>query len=176
MSGKAIGISMNFGYPGNYARTPDDIVASRLLNKESKAIPFGAAVCIKDDNTYTAVDSTTTAAAVCGIALRVVKQAISYSEQNYTEYQPGAYMSVLERGAATVVCNAGTPKANGKVYVRIKADSSVTHGVVGGFEAAADGHDTADGNIIEIPNMRWTSGDMDVNRVCEVTLLTRVAG
>ena len=39
MSGKAIGISMNFGYPGNYARTPDDIVASRLLNEESEAIP-----------------------------------------------------------------------------------------------------------------------------------------
>ena len=170
MSGKAIGISMNFGYPGNYARTPDDIVASRLLNEESEAIPFGAAVCIKDDNTYTAVVAATTAADIAGIALRVVKQAISYSEQNYTEYQPGAYMSVLERGAATVVCNVGTPKANGKVYVRIKANTSVANGVVGGFEAAADGD-----NTIEIPNMRWTSGAMDTNRVCEVTLLTRVA-
>ena len=29
MSGKAIGISMNYGFPGNYARTPDDIVMSR---------------------------------------------------------------------------------------------------------------------------------------------------
>ena len=115
MSGKAIGISMNFGYPGNYARTPDDIVASRLLNEESEAIPFGAAVCIKDDNTYKAVGAATTAADVAGIALRVVKQAVSYAEQNKTEYQPGQYMSVLERGAATVVCNVGTPKANGKV-------------------------------------------------------------
>lgn len=170
MTGKAIGISMNYGYPGNYARTPDDIVASRLLNAASAAVPFGAAVCVKDDNTYEAVGSDTTVADVAGIALRVVKQAISYNEQNYTEYKPGQYMSVLERGAATVVCNVGTPKANGKVYVRIKENASVANGVVGGFEAAADG-----ANTIEIPNMRWTSGAMDTNRVCEVTLLTRAA-
>ena len=170
MSGKAIGISMNFGYPGNYARTPDDIVASRLLNEESEAIPFGAAVCIQDDNTYKAVDADTTAADVAGVALRVVKQAIAYAEQNYTNYQPGQYMSVLERGAATVVCNVGVPKANGKVYVRIKENTAIANGVVGGFEAAADGS-----NTIEIPNMRWTSGAMDANRICEVTLLTRAA-
>lgn len=170
MSGKAIGISMNYGYPGNYARTPDDIVASRLLNETSEAIPFGAAVCINSDNTYSAIKDTSTAADVAGIALRVVKQAISYNEQNYTEYKPGEYMSVLERGAATVVCNVGTPKANGKVYVRIKKNTSIANGVVGGFEAAAD-----TGNTIEIPNMRWTNGSMDANRVCEVTLLTRAS-
>ena len=77
---------------------------------------------------------------------------------------------VLERGAATVVCNVGTPKANGKVYVRVKANTSIANGVVGGFEAAADST-----NTIEIPNMRWTSGAMDANRVCEVTLLTRAS-
>lgn len=170
MTGKAIGISLNYGYPGNYARTPDDIVASRLLDSESAAIPFGAAVCINSDNTYSAVTASTTAADIAGIALRVVKQAISYSEQNYTEYQPGAYMSVLERGAATVVCNVGTPTANGKVYLRVKANASIANGVVGGFEAAADST-----NTIEIPNMRWTSGAMDANRICEVTLLTRAA-
>ena len=170
MSGKAIGISMNYGYPGNYARTPDDIVASRLLNATSEAIPFGAAVCINSDNTYSAVKESSTAADIAGVALRVVKQAISYNEQNYTEYKPGEYMSVLERGAATVVCNVGTPKANGTVYVRIKKNTSIANGIVGGFEAAAD-----TGNTIEIPNMRWTNGSMDANRVCEVTLLTRAS-
>ena len=100
----------------------------------------------------------------------VSSQAVSYAEQNKTEYQPGQYMSVLERGAATVVCNVGTPKANGKVYVRVKANTSIANGVVGGFEAAADST-----NTIEIPNMRWTSGAMDANRVCEVTLLTRAS-
>ena len=77
MSGKAIGISMNFGYPGNYARTPDDIVASRLLNEESEAIPFGAAVCIKADNTYEKKKKATKKTKKTGIALRVVKQAVS---------------------------------------------------------------------------------------------------
>lgn len=170
MTGKAIGISLNYGYPGNYARTPDDIVASRLLNETSESIPFGAAVCINSDNTYSAVKSDTTAADIAGIALRVVKQAISYSEQNRTEYKAGEYMSVLERGAATVVCNVGNPTANGKVYVRTKKNGSIANGVVGGFEAAED-----TGNTIEIPNMRWTNGSMDTNRVCEVTLLTRVS-
>lgn len=170
MTGKAIGISLNYGYPGNYARTPDDIVASRLLTTDSAAIPFGAAVCIKGDNTYAAVTAATTAADVAGVALRVVKQAISYADQNNSEYQPGAYMSVLERGAVTVVCNVGTPTANGKVYLRIKANASIANGVVGGFEAEADG-----ANTVEIPNMRWTSGAMDANRICEVTLLTRAA-
>ena len=145
-------------------------MASRLLNEESKAIPFGAAVCIKADNTYEAVGAATTAVDVAGIALRAVKQAVSYAEQNKTEYQPGQYMSVLERGAATVVCNVGTPKANGKVYVRVKENTSIANGVIGGFEAAADST-----NTIEIPNMRWTSGAMDANRVCEVTLLTRAS-
>ena len=168
MSGKAIGISLNYGYPGTYARTPDDIVASRLQNPESNAVPFGAAVAIKADNSYGEVAETTTAGEVAGIALRIVKQAISYDDQNETKYNPGEYMSVLERGAAVVTCNVGTPKANGKVYVRVKKNDSVVNGVVGGFEAQADST-----NTIEIPNMRWTNGTMDANRVCEVTILTR---
>lgn len=168
MAGKSIGISMNYGYAGNYARTPDDVVASRVLAGD-EAVPFGAAVVLNSDNTYSPVASGTTADSIAGIALRIVKQAISYADQNYSQYNPGEMMSVLERGAATVACNVGTPTAGGKVYVRIKANSGITNGVVGGFEAAADST-----NTIEVPNMRWTNGYLDANRIAEVTLLTRV--
>lgn len=168
MTGKAIGISMNFGYPGNYSRTPDDIVASRKL-AGNEAVPFGAAVALKSDNTYVPVGADTTAAQIAGIALRIVKQAVSYANQNVSEYNPGEMLSALERGAATVVCNVGTPTAGGKVYVRTKKNTAITNGIVGGFEAAAD-----TGNTIEVPNMRWTNGYLDANRIAEVTILTRV--
>lgn len=169
MAGKSIGKSMNFGYAGNYARTPDDIVASRKLEATSAPIPFGAAVVLNADNTYKAVGAGVTADRIAGIALRVVKQAISYNDMNETKYQPGEMMSVLERGAATVYCNAGTPTAGGKVYVRVKENASIAGSVVGGFEAVADGE-----NTIELANARWTNGYVDANRIAEVTLLTRI--
>lgn len=168
MAGKAIGISMNYGYAGNYSRTPDDIVASRKLAGDV-AVPFGAAVALKADNTFTPVAADTTADKIAGIALRTVKQAIAYDDQNFSQYNPGEMMAVLQRGAATVLCNVGTPTAGGKVYVRVKENVGVANGVVGGFEAAADG-----ANTIELPNMRWTNGYLDANRITEVTILTRV--
>ena len=167
MAGKVIGKSMNYGYAGNYARTPDDIVASRKL-KEGQ-VEFGQALVLNSDNTYSPVSASTTAAQIAGIALRVVKQATSYQDQNTVAYLAGEMANALERGAATVVCNAGTPTAGGKVYVRVKANASVIGGVVGGFEAQADST-----NTIEIPNMRWTNGYVDANKVSEVTILTRV--
>lgn len=169
MAGKAIGKSMNFGFAGNYARTPDDIVASRKLAEDSAVVPFGAAVAVAEDNTYKALAADFKAEDFGGIALRVVKQAVAYDDMNHTAYQPGVMMSALQRGATTVVCNAGEPKANGKVYVRIKENGSVANGVIGGFEAEADG-----ANTVELPNVKWTNGILDANRIAEVTILTRV--
>ena len=42
MSGKAIGISMNYGFPGTYARTPDLITTSRQLKAGSADVPLPA--------------------------------------------------------------------------------------------------------------------------------------
>ena len=169
MSGKAIGISMNYGFPGTYARTPDDIVTSRQLKEGSDAVPFGACLMANSDNTYSPVDSTFTADKFGGIALRVVKQAVSYEDQNQTGYNAGEMVSSINRGAVVVTCNSGTPTAGGKVYVRIKANASVVGGVVGGFEAAADGE-----NTVELTNLQWTNGYVDANGVAEVTILNRV--
>lgn len=168
MAGKTIGIGMNYGYAGNYARTPDDIVASRKLAGEAN-VPFGAAVAIKADNTFVPVDGDFKAEDFGGIALRVVKQATSYYDQNHAAYVPGEMLNALQRGAATVICNVGTPTAGGAVYVRIAENAGVANGVVGGFEAAADGE-----NTVLVPNLKWTNGYIDANRVAEVTILTRV--
>lgn len=167
MSGKAIGISMNYGFPGTYARTPDDIVTSRQLAKGKVA--FGEALMVSDNNTYSPVDATFTADKFGGIALRIVKQAISYEDQNETAYNEGDMVAAINRGGVVVACNNGTPKANGKVYVRIKENPAVTNGIVGGFEADAD-----EGYTVELPNVQWTNGYKDANGVAEVTILTRL--
>lgn len=169
MAGKAIGISMNYGYPGNYARTPDDIVMSRKVADDSAAIPFGAAVVLNADNTYSLAGTGFTAAKFAGVALRIVKQAISYAEQNETVYQPSEAASVIERGQVTVLCNVGTPTAGGDVYVRIAANAGIAGGVVGGFEAAADG-----ANTVLLTNAKWATGYKDANNICELAILTRI--
>ncbi len=168
MSGKAIGISMNYGFPGSYARTPDDIVTHRQLKKGSDAIPFGACLMANGDNTYSPVDATFTAAKFGGVALRVVKQAVSYAQQEQTCYNALDMVNALNRGAVVVNCNNGTPTAGGAVYVRIKENASVVGGVVGGFEAAADGE-----NSVLLTNVQWTNGYVDANGVAEITILTR---
>lgn len=169
MSGKAIGISMNYGFPGTYARTPDDIVTSRQLKEGSKEVPYGMVLMANADNTYSAVDETFTAEKFGGIALRVVKQAITYGEQNETTYHEKDLVSALNRGGVVVKCNNGTPTAGGAVYVRIKANASVPLGVVGGLEASEDG-----GNTVKLTNVQWTNGYVDANGVAEITILTRL--
>lgn len=174
MSGKAIGISMNYGFPGTYARTPDDIVTSRQLKEGSAPVPFGIALMANADNTYSAVDETFTVDKFGGVALRVVKQAISYTEQNMTEYKALDLVSALNRGAVVVTCNHGTPTAGGKVYLRIKASAAVPTGIVGGFEAEEEA--VAEGGAattVLIPNLQWTNGYVDANGVAEITILTR---
>ncbi len=168
MSGKAIGISMNYGFPGTYARTPDDIVTSRQLKEGSASVPFGACLMANDDNTYSPVGEDFTAAKFGGVALRVVKQAISYTQQEETAYNALDMVNALNRGAVVVNCNNGTPTAGGAVYVRVKANASVAGGVVGGFEAAADGT-----NTVLLTNVQWTNGYVDANGVAEITILTR---
>lgn len=168
MSGKAIGISMNYGFPGSYARTPDLITTSRMLKEGEKDVPFGACLALNDDNTYSGVNESFTAEKFGGVALRVIKQAMSYMEQNETAYHAKEAVNALNRGSVVVACNNGTPTAGGKVYVRVKANTSIVNGVVGGFEAEADGT-----NTVLLPNVQWTNGYIDANGVAEITILTR---
>mgnify|MGYP006922279327 CR=1 FL=1 len=104
-----------------------------------------------------------------GVALRVVKQAVSYNDQNETAYNEQELVSAINRGSVVVKCNNGTPKAGGAVFVRIKSNSAISSGVVGGFEAVADG-----ANTVQLTNVQWTNGYVDANGVAEITILTRL--
>jgi len=168
MAGKAIGISMNYGFPGTYARTPDDIVTSRKLSG-SEDVAFGTPVAVKSDGTFEPVGASFTADKFGGIALRIVKQATAYDNQNESVYKAGEMVNALSRGAIAVKCNVGTPTAGGAVYVRIAANEDITDGVVGGLEAAEDST-----NTVKLTNVQWTDGNMDANRVAEVTVLYRL--
>lgn len=168
MPGSVIGKSLNFGYAGNISRSADAIIDNRIVKpSDSTNISFGDPVILNGDNTYSKFGATGTAANFGGIAVREVKQSTDYfAAQGY--YKPGEPCDVATRGTLTVLCNVGTPTAGGDVYVRITANGSVPAGVVGGFEAAADG-----ANTIKLTGVKWTTGKLDANRIAEVTITQR---
>lgn len=174
MPGKSIGIALNLGYAGTISRSVDTIITPKVVKsiisgeKETELpIVFGEPVILNDDNTYSRFGAAGTASNFVGIAVREVKQAIDYYAGN-NAYLPGETCDVLNRGSITVLCNNGTPISGGKVYVRIAENAAIPNGVVGQFEAAADGS-----NTVEIPNLKWTTGKLDSNKIAELTILTR---
>lgn len=168
MPGTAIGIKMNNGYAGTISRTADSIVQNRIA---AGTIAFGQAVALKDDNTWRLVTTGDTAAVVAGIAVREVVQANTFNPQSNPDYVAKSPCDVLVRGNCTVKCQRGTPKAGDAVYVRITANNTYPDCVVGGFEAQAD-----DANTIQVTNIEWTTGDIDSNKIAEVTVKTRAKG
>ena len=181
MTGSVIQLTMNFGYPGSYARTPDDIVMNKPVNSSSEAIVFGTAVILNSDNTYSKADATLTADNFAGIAVREVKQGIMYSTYGVVDEQ-GAYKAydpcdVLLRGNTVVKLGPGqtnhaAPTAGGQVYVRIAEDSTnAPNAQVGDFEVASTVDD--DETVIALPNVVFTTGEVDANGVVEITIKTR---
>ena len=145
MAGKAIGVSMNFGYPGNYARTPDDVTVSRAIKASTDPVPFGACLKLNSDNTVQLVGAGFKAEDFAGIAVREVKTPTNFLSQNTVQYAAGDVCDALVRGAIIVTCNVGTPAAGGDVYVRTATNAEVANGVVGGFEASPDNDGLAAG-------------------------------
>lgn len=170
MPGQVIGIELPMGYAGSFARTPDCIIMNRLIRGEDdKAVPFGSPVVLNSDNTYSAFGSGNVAAEFAGIAVREVKMATDYRNQNEVSYQPGQPCDVLERGNIIVICRKGTPTAGGKVYIRTVENESYPGCPVGGFEAEED-----TGKTVELTGVCWTTGRMDQNKCCELTIKNRV--
>jgi len=168
MPGFAIGKSLNLGYAGNVSRSADAIITNRLVKEtDTEDIKFGEAVVLNSNNTYSKFGATGTAETFAGVAVREVKQSTDYfAAQGF--YKPGQPCDVIERGSVTVVCNHGTPKAGGDVHVRIAENAAIPTGVIGGFEAAADGT-----NTIKLTGVKWKTGKIDPNKVAEITILSR---
>lgn len=167
MPGKAIGISFNNGYPGTISRLGDEISRTRPLKAGTADLYFGDPVVLNTDGTFEKFGASHTPDQFAGVAMRRVKSATQYLSQNrafYTSLEP---TDVLERGGVTVNVNAGTPTIGGAVYIRIAANNAIPAGVIGGFEAAADG-----ANTIQITNAKWATLK-DANGVAELTILTR---
>lgn len=168
MPGSVIGKSMNYGYPGTVSRSRDAVISNRVVKStDSVGIAFGEPAILNSDNSYSRFGSTGTAALFAGVAVREVKQSTDYFSANGT-YAPGQPCDVLSRGTISVVCNVGTPTAGGAVYVRVAANAGIPTGVVGGFEAAADG-----ANTVLLTGVKWTTGKIDANKVAEITLTQR---
>lgn len=169
MPGTAIGKNLNYGYPGTVSRSADAIIENRFVkSSDTNPIPFGAPVILNSDNTYSAFLATGTAATFAGIAVREAKTNTTYVTNASGTYQPGEPCDVLERGSATIQVNVGTPTANGTVYVRIATNAAIPNGVIGGFEATADGT-----NTVALTNVKFKTGLIDTNNVAEVTILSR---
>lgn len=165
MPGKVIGKRLNYGYEGSVSRSIDAVITNKL---SKGAIPFGRPVVLNEDNTVSAFSADNVAADFVGIAVREVKEAIDY-QTSASGYIDKERTDILNRGYMTVKINHGTPVVNGKLYIRIKANEAVPLGVIGGFEAQADG-----ANTIELPGVRFVTGDVDANKIAEITILSRL--
>lgn len=170
MRGQTIGKKMPHGYAGGYARQPDMIVDTHPL-EGSDPVKFGSPVVYGTAGAVKLFGEAGTAEAFLGVAVREVKSATDYFNQNEGDYHPGEAVPVMKRGCVNVVCQSGTPGPGGKVFVRIKANSAKPKALVGGFEATEDKSDTVTYTAL-LTNAQW-KGSADANGVAELCILTR---
>ena len=159
-----IGAAMPHGYAGSYARQPDMIVTTRPAGAE---LVFGAAALkYSTAGAVVPMGAGDAASAFVGVAAREVKSALSYLDQNVGRYAEKEAVPVFQRGSINVICQKGTPKLGGAVYIRIAANESYPTAAVGGFEAEAD-----DKNTVQLTNCQW-AGPADAGKVAELRILT----
>lgn len=168
--GSTIGKIMNNGFAGSYSRQPDMVVDTHAAGG---SIDFGRPVVdlsgvTVDIPTYLQTVSSFAATDFQGVAVREVKSATNYANQNVGSYAEGEAVPVMKRGRVNVVCQKGTPTYNGDVYVRVDENTSYPTAVVGGFEAAADSTKT-----VKLTNAKWR-GAADANGVAELSILTMI--
>lgn len=189
MPGATIGISLNLGFAGKVSRNPNNLITARFVksildvngNETQPPIPFGAAVVLNTDNTYSLFGATgsgvasPTAANFAGIAVAEVKQVLTYGYGANTgvgAYAPSEPADVLERGSCTVFVKEGTPTSGGAVYIVTAVGSTPGVHEIGDFVATAS---PADGSTtVQLTNCKWTTGKVDSNGIAELTILTQL--
>lgn len=169
MTGSAIGLSLGFGFKGNYSRTPDDITFPKIVYAASANIPFGMPVVQRTDNTVVSPATTVmTTSNFGGFALAIVKQLNTYpSSSNNTSgyYAADQVCDVLKRGNMVTELVHGTPTAGGQVYIRTVLNGAFPLEIVGDIRADADSS-----NTIAAPNVIFTTGYLDANNMVEITI------
>ncbi|WP_313583337.1 structural cement protein Gp24 [Lacrimispora sp.] len=165
MRGQVIGKSMTHGYAGDYSRQPDMIIDTHPLGG-AVAVKFGTPLVYDGDSNVVAFGASNTAVDFVGVASREFKSATAYLSQSAGQYESGEATSTFKRGCINVLCNVGSPKLGGKVYIRTEANASFPTGVVGGFEAVED-----TGKTVQLTNCEWR-GEKDANGVAEIRILS----
>lgn len=169
MPGTTIGITMDYGYPGQASRHGDEVSRTRPVAADSAEIKFGAPVAQNDDGSVAAWKADTAADKFAGIALRKVKGATVWPYQNFGAYKAQEPCDILQRGGVSVICAWGTPHVGADVYVRTKvADGTSPAGAAIGDLGAAD----ETGNCAKLDGVKWSS-TADGRGVAELTMLTR---
>ncbi|MDR7813378.1 structural cement protein Gp24 [Lacrimispora sp.] len=165
MRGQVIGKSMTHGYAGDYSRQPDMIIDTHPLGG-AVAVKFGTPLVYDSDSNIVAFGTSNTAVDFVGVASREFKSATAYLSQSAGQYEPGEATSTFKRGCINVLCNVGSPKLGGKVYIRTEKNASIPTGVIGGFEAVED-----TGKTVQLTNCEWR-GEKDANGVAEIRILS----
>lgn len=164
---QVIGAEMDHGFAGSYARQPDMIIATRPVGVQ-EPLPFGTALMYDAKGAVVPMQgSGITVDQFAGVAARELRSALSFTDQNTGAYTTGDAASVFQRGSINVLCQKGTAKRGGAVYVRIVENESHPGAAVGGFEAEADST-----NTVQLTGCQW-GGAADANGVAELVILTR---
>jgi hypothetical protein len=172
---------------GSISQTDFPLVSPRQVNPtDTNNIGFGDPTVLNANSTVSSVKQflanggTLTANTPLGIAKDAVETNGYYPLNGGTampagQYPPGVIANILTRGTINVKINNGVPAGAGSpVYVRIAANAAIPNGVVGGFEAVADGT-----NTVQIPNIVFKTGILSTDPVtgdvtAQVTILNRL--
>lgn len=170
MPGSVIGINMTYGYPGTVSRHGDEVSRTRPTKLgQDEVIFFGEPVVQNNDGTVSKFVEGKVATDFCGIAMRKVKSATSYPDQNFGYYRNQEPCDILQRGGVMVICAWGTPTVGADVYLRIKIveGTSPENAKIGDLGAVNEA-----GNVIKLNGAKWSSG-RDARNVAELTILDR---
>lgn len=162
MSGKVIGLHLDYGYAGSVSRSADLVVATYCA--KGGPIYFGAPVVLNDDGTVSAV-SEEFSSPIIGLAVRRVMQPKANYENGWF-FEDGDALDVLLRGAVTAQVKPGTRmKPLQKAYVEKSSGLLL-----------ADPEDAqSEGDACELPNAIFPTGLVDGNGMAELLLTARSA-
>jgi hypothetical protein len=172
---------LNVGPIGKISQTDFPIITPRQVNSaDTLNVNFGDPVVLNTNNTYSSVAQyiadakTLTSSTPLAVAVADVKTNSYYplaggQSMGAGYYSPGNLMDALVRGTINVNVRVGTPAGSqAPVYVRVATNVAIPAGVVGGFEAAADGT-----NTVLITNMVFKTGSVGPDGSAQIVLLER---
>lgn len=186
MPGTVIGKSLNLGFTGKISRNSPNTVGARMVKsivtagaETLSAIPFGKFAVLNTDNTVSLFGqsgsgvSAATLANLAGVAVGEVKQMTTYGSVSAAgQFEPGEAADILQYGSCTVSLPTagGTPVAGETVYLVTAAGTALKVGEIATTAAVSADSATA----IALTGVKFTTGKVDANGVCEITLTVRV--